>query len=225
MSQVVVHNFSISLDGYGTGEGLTQQEPFGHAGERLHTWMFATRMWARMTGDPDPSAGSTGIDDLLASRHERGVGAEIMGRGKWSWRSGPVTDVGTDGEWRGWWGEDPPFHTPVFVLTHHPRPPLEMEGGTTFHFLDASPAQALEIAKEAAGGLDVRIGGGPSIVRDFLAAGLIDTAHLVQVPILLGRGVNLWTGLEGLEEHYAIEAIPSPSGVVHLLLSRRGSAS
>ena len=127
-----------------------------------------------------------------------------------------------DPDWKGAWGPNPPFHTPVFVLTHHaPRPSIEMEGGTTFHFLDASPAEALETARAAADGRDVRIGGGPTVIRDFLAAGLIDHAHIVVVPVLLGRGVRLWDGLEGLEERYAIESVVSPSGVTHLTLSRK----
>ena len=126
-----------------------------------------------------------------------------------------------DPDWTGWWGPNPPFHTPTFVLTHSPRPPLEMEGGTTFHFLDASPADALETARAAAGGRDVRIGGGPTVVRDFLAAGLVDHMHLVQVPIVLGRGVRLWDGLEALEDAYDVEAASSPSGVTHLTLTRR----
>jgi dihydrofolate reductase len=124
-------------------------------------------------------------------------------------------------EWKGWWGPNPPFHTPVFVLTHHPRPSIEMEGGTTFHFIDASPAEALETAREAAGGQDVRIGGGPTVIRDFLAAGLVDHMHIVVVPILLGRGVRLWDGLEGLEKDYEVEAVSSPSGVTHLTFTRR----
>jgi dihydrofolate reductase len=122
--------------------------------------------------------------------------------------------------WKGAWGPNPPFHTPVFVLTHHPRPSIEMEGGTTFHFIDASPAEALETAREAAGGQDVRIGGGPTVVRDFLAAGLVDYMHTVLVPILLGRGVRLWDGLEGLEKDYMVEATSSPSGVTHVTFTR-----
>ena len=129
-----------------------------------------------------------------------------------------------DPEWRGWWGPNPPFHTPTFVLTHRRLPAMVMEGGTTFHFLDAAPAVALQVAQDAAGGLDVRIGGGPTVVRDFLAAGLIDHMHLVQVPIVLGRGVRLWDGLEGLDEIFAIEAVSSPSGVTHLTFTRRGDA-
>ncbi|WP_029136370.1 dihydrofolate reductase family protein [Nakamurella lactea] len=217
MTQVRVHNFSISLDGFGTGDGRTAEAPFGHAGERLHEWMFATRFWRAMVGEP---GGSTGIDNAFAERHEPGIGAEIMGRGKFGWQTGPWEDLGTEREWRGWWGENPPFHTPVFVLTHHPRPSVELEGGTTFHFIDASPKEAIAAAAEAAGGLDIRIGGGPTIVRDFLAAGLIDVAHVVQVPLLLGRGVRLWDGLEGLQDRYRIEAVSSPSGVTHLTLAR-----
>jgi dihydrofolate reductase len=218
VTQVRVHNFSVSLDGFGTGDGITLESPFGHAGERLHEWMFATKHWRSMVGE---EGGTTGVDHAFAERHQHGFGAEIMGRGKFSPDSGPWTDVGTDDEWRGWWGPNPPFHTPVFVLTHHPRPPIEMEGGTTFHFVDATPAEALEVAREAAQGQDVRIGGGPTVVRDFLAADLIDTLHVVQAPLLLGRGIRLWDGLEALEDRYAIEAVSSPSGVTHLTFTRR----
>ena len=125
-----------------------------------------------------------------------------------------------DPDWKGWWGPNPPFHTPTYVLTHHTRPAIEMEGGTTFHFLDTTPAEALETAQEAAGGLDVRIGGGPTVVRDFLAAGLVDQMHLVQVPIVLGRGVRVWDGLEALEDAYDVEAVSTPSGVTHLTFTR-----
>jgi dihydrofolate reductase len=146
----------------------------------------------------------------------------MRGRGKFGPQTGPWTDLGTDDEWRGWWGPNPPFHTPTFVLTHRPRPSIQMDGGTTFHFLDASPAEALAIAREAAGGQDVRIGGGPTTVREFLAARLVDHVHLVVVPIVLGRGVRLWDGLEGLEQDYRVEATSSPSGVTHLILTRDG---
>jgi dihydrofolate reductase len=219
MSQVHVHNFSISLDGFGTGDGLTLDAPFGHAGERLHEWMFTTRFWHAMHNEP---GGSMGIDHAFATQHGLNIGAEIMGRGKFGPPpGGPWSGLGTDEEWRGWWGPNPPFHTPVFVLTHHPRPAIEMEGGTVFHFVDASPHEALDLARQAAGDRDVRIGGGPTTIRDFLAADLIDTLHVVQVPILLGRGVRLWDGLEGIEERFAIEAVSSPSGVTHLTFTRR----
>lgn len=219
MSKVHVHNFSISIDGFGTGDGQALDAPFGHAGERLHEWMFATGFWRSMVGE---SGGGMGIDNAFADRHAVNIGAEIMGRGKFGPpQGGPWAAVGTDEEWRGWWGPNPPFHSPVFVLTHHQRPPIQMEGGTVFNFVDASPQEALEIAKQAAGDRDVRIGGGPTIIRDFLKAGLIDVAHIVQVPMLLGRGVRLWDGLENLEERYAIEAVSSPSGVTHLTLTLR----
>lgn len=218
MSHIRVHNFSISLDGFATGEGLTFNAPFGHAGERLHEWMFATQFGRSLLGQP---GGSVGVDNAFAERHGPGIGAEIMGRGKFSPQTGPWTEIGTEQEWRGWWGPNPPFHTPVFVLTHHPRPSIEMDGGTIFHFIDASPHEALDRAREAAGDLDIRIGGGPTTVREFLAAGLIDMLHVVQVPILLGRGVRLWDGLEGLEVRYDIEAISAPSGVTHLTFTRK----
>jgi dihydrofolate reductase len=206
---VRVHNFSISLDGFGSGEPQSLESPFGHAGQRLHEWMFATSFWDRDTG-------GRGLDAVFAARHEVGFGAEIMGANKFGppgWQDDP--------DWRGWWGEDPPFHTPTYVLTHRPRPPLEMAGGTTFHFLDASPAEALAVAREAAGELDVRLGGGATVVREFVAAGLVDHLHLVVVPIVLGRGVRLWDGLEALEDAFDIESVSSPSGVTHLTLTRR----
>lgn len=214
MSKVRVHNFAVSLDGYGTGEVQSLEEPFGHAGQRLMEAFTSTRTFRSMIGAP---GGSDGVDEAFASRWATGVGAEIMGRNKFSPERGPWSDE----SWKGWWGDDPVFHCPVFVLTHHPRPPIEMEGGTTFHFVDASPAEALELAREAAGPLDVRIGGGPTTVRQFLAADLVDHMHLMVVPILLGRGVRLWDGLEGVEERFAIEAASSPSGVTHLSFDRR----
>jgi dihydrofolate reductase len=207
MSLARVQFFSVSLDGFGTGEGLSRDAPFGHAGERLHEWMFATRWWK--------AGGSGGIDDAFLRLHDRGIGAEIMGAGKFGypgWHEDP--------DWKGWWGPNPPFHTPVYVLTHHTRPSIEMEGGTTFHFLDASPAEALAAAREGADGQDVRIGGGATVIRAFLAAGLVDHAHITVVPILLGRGERVWDGLEGLEQHYAIEATSSPSGVTHVTFTR-----
>ena len=207
MSLTRIHNLSISLDGFATGEPQSADAPFGHAGERLHEWMFATRFW-------DP-AGTAGVDDAFAVRHGPGIGAEIMGAGKFGppgWHNDP--------EWRGAWGPNPPFHTPTFILTHHPRPSIEMEGGTTYHFIDASPVEALETAREAAGGHDVRIGGGATVIREFFTAGLIDYMHVVVTPILLGRGVRLWDGLEGLEKGYQFEATSSPSGVTHVTFTR-----
>ncbi len=212
MSLVRVQHVSVSLDGFATGEGQSFEAPFGHAGHRLHEWMFATRWGRRMFGQ---SGGTGGVDDAFLRLFAPGVGAEIMGAGKFGppgWQEDP--------DWNGWWGPNPPFHTPVFVLTHHTRAPIEMEGGTTFHFLEAAPAAALETARAAAGGQDVRIGGGPTTIRDFLAAGLVDHMHIVVVPIVLGRGVRLWDGLEGLEKDYEVETTSSPSGVTHVIFTR-----
>jgi dihydrofolate reductase len=214
MSRTRIHNLSISLDGFATGEPQSLEAPFGHAGQRLHEWMMATRFWA--TGGGGGGAGSVGVDDAFAERHSIGIGAEIMGAHKFGppgWQDDP--------DWTGWWGPNPPFHTPTFVLTHRPRPPMAMEGGTTFHFLDVTPSDALETARAAAGGQDVRIGGGPTVVRDFLTAGLVDHMHVVQVPVVLGRGVRLWDGLEAIEDGYDVEAVSSPSGVTHLTFTRK----
>ncbi len=208
MSRTRIHNFSISLDGFATGEPQSLETPFGHAGQKLHTWMMRTQYW-------DPN-GTDGVDHAYAERHGPGIGAEIMGANKFGppgWHDDP--------DWKGWWGPNPPFHTPVYVLTHHVRPPIEMEGGTTFHFLEATPAEALETARAAADGQDVRIGGGATVVRDFLAAGLVDHMHLVQVPIVLGRGVRLWDGLEGIDEGFDVEVVSSPSGVTHFTFTRK----
>jgi dihydrofolate reductase len=213
MSQVRVHNFAVSLDGFATGEGQSAQAPFGHAGGRLMEWFFDTRTFREMQGK---SGGGAGADEALARAWGPGIGAEIMGRNKFGPQRGPWQDH----EWTGWWGAEPPFRTPVFVLTHHPRPTLTMEGGTTFHFVDATPHEALRLAREAAGGLDVRIGGGPSTVRQFLAADLVDHLHIVVVPIVLGRGVRLWDGLEGLEERFRTESVTTPSGVTHMTFTR-----
>lgn len=214
MSLVRVHNLGVSIDGFATGEGQTLEEPFGHAGSRLLDWMIATKSFSAMHGLAE---GTDGVDNAYAARYFADVGAEIMGRNKFT----PLRGAWPDEEWRGWWGDEPPFHTPVFVLTHHPRPSLEMEGGTVFHFVDASPQEALDMAREAAGDLDVRVGGGPTVVRDFLAADLVDHLHVAVVPIVLGRGVRLWDGLEGMEERFEVEAVSSPSGVTHVTFDRR----
>jgi len=214
MSLVRIQHVAISLDGFATGEGQSFEAPFGHAGHRLHEWMFATRWGRRMFGKP---GGSAGLDDTFLRLFDVGIGAEIMGANKFGppgWQDDP--------EWKGWWGDNPPFHTPVFVLTHRPRSPIAMEGGTTFHFIDAPPAEALQAARAAAGGLDIRLGGGPTMLREYLAAGLVDHMHIVLVPIVLGRGVRLWDGLEGLEKDYVVESVASPSGVTHLIFARAG---
>jgi dihydrofolate reductase len=213
MSTVRIHNFSVSLDGFATGEGQSLERPFGHAEGRLLEWASATRTFHEIHGE---TGGTTGADESFADSWSPGIGAEIMGRNKFGPQRGPWADQ----QWQGWWGDDPPFHTPVFVLTHHPRPSIQMQGGTTFHFIDAGPAEALAIARESAGGLDVRIGGGPSTVRQFLAADLVDHMHVAVVPIVLGRGERLWDGLEELETRFDIEAVSTRSGVTHLTFTR-----
>ncbi|TAK70341.1 MAG: dihydrofolate reductase [Actinomycetota bacterium] len=214
---VVRADMGISWDGFATGEGQARDAPFGHAGTRLMEWMVGTATFGvHVLGqDPAATAGTRGVNDAFVARQFRGIGAEIMGSHKFGppgWHQDP--------EWRGWWGENPPFHSPVFVLTHHRRDPLPMAGGTTFHFLDATPEDALAVATEAAGGLDVRIGGGPTTVRQFLSARLIDVLHVAIAPLVLGRGVRLWDDLEGLEVDYDVESVAAPQGVVHLTLTR-----
>ena len=210
---VRVHNLGVSLDGFATGEGQSLEAPFGHAGSRLLDWMIATRSFSGMHGGVE---GTQGVDNAYAAQYFAGVGAEIMGRNKFTPERGPWSDA----DWRGWWGDEPPFHTPVFVMTHYPRPPMEMEGGTVFHFVDGTAAEVLALATEAAGDLDVRVGGGPTTVREFLAADLVDLLHVAVVPIVLGRGVRLWDGLEGMEERFAVETVASPSGAAHLTFTR-----
>jgi dihydrofolate reductase len=214
MSRVRVHNFAVSLDGFGTGEGQSLDAPFGHADGRLHDWFFQTQTFHEMQGK---TGGGSGVDDAMARTWDAGIGAEIMGRNKFGPQRGPWENH----EWTGWWGPNPPFHTPVFVLTHHPRPAIEMEGGTTFHFIDATPHEALRQAREASSGLDVRIGGGPTTVCEFLAADLIDYLHIAVVPIILGRGERLWDDLEGLEKRFQVESVTTPSGVNHMTFTRR----
>ena len=218
MTKLRVHNLAVSLDGFAAGEGRTFESPFGHAGGRLMEWFFPTRTFVAMSGHEDEAvgSGSTGVDDSFASATGVGIGVEIMGRGKFGPQVGPWEDE----SWRGWWGEEPPFHTPVVVLTHHERPDLAV-GETTFLFRDASPRDALALATELADGLDVRLGGGATVVKEFLEADLVDYLHVVVVPIVLGRGQRIWEGQEGLEERFDIEVTSSPSGVVHHVFTRK----
>ncbi len=210
MSRVRVHGFSISLDGFGTGEPQTLESPFGHAGERLHEWMLGTAAWL---GD----SGSYGIANDLVKRSNQGVGATIMGRNMFS----PTRGAWEDESWRGWWGENPPYHNPTFVMTHHSRPDLEMEGGTTFRFVAGSPAEVLAMAREAAGEQDVQVAGGVSVLRTFLKEGLIDEAHIVITPLVLGRGERLWDGLENLTDTYAVSEAVGIGNVTHLRLVKK----
>lgn len=202
-----VHNFLLSADGYGAGEGQSLERPFGHADPaELGGWAFATASWPNRTD----AGGTRGIDDYFVRDYHRNIGAEIMGRNKFSPHRGPWEND----DWKGWWGDDPPFHTPVFVLTHYPRPSFTLSD-TTFHFIDATPEEALRQAKAAAEGKDVRIGGGVATVREFLDAGLVDTLHVAVVPVELGRGERLWASPDELEDRYHHESVLSPSGVTH----------
>lgn len=214
MSRARVHNMFVSLDGFAAGEYVTFDAPIGDAGRLFAGFDGSTIDGIHRTDSP------VTLDRALASMWGQGIGAEIMGRRKF----GPQTGEWPDDGWQGWWDDAPPFRTPVFVLSHYPRSSIEFANGTSFHFLDASPTEALDRAREAADGLDVRIGGGPSTVRQFLDAGLVDFMHLVIVPITLGRGVSLWEGLEGVADGFTIDVIASANGVTHQLWNKKDSA-
>jgi dihydrofolate reductase len=208
-------DLNISLDGYATTEGGTAENPFGEDWGKLTAAYVATRTFqARVLGDTS-GAGTTGINDHYAAAYFEGVGSEILGAGMFGFHTFP-----DDPDWKGWWGDEPPFHVPVYVLTHRRREAIEMAGGTTFHFIDATPQEALELAVSAADGKDVRIGGGASTVREFLKAGLVDRLHVAVVPILLGRGINLWADLRGIEDGCTVTSEAAESGVVHVTFSR-----
>jgi dihydrofolate reductase len=205
----------ISLDGFATTTDQTPDDPFGQDWSRLVGAYVATRSFReRVLGDAS-GQGTTGIDNRYAREYLDSIGAEIMGAGKFGLHAFP-----DDPDWRGWWGDEPPFRCPVFVLTHRPRPPLSMAGGTSFTFLSATPAEALDRARRAANGKDVRIGGGPTIVRDYLKAGLVDHLHVAIAPILLGRGIRLWDDLRGLEAGYTVLSEVAESGTLHLTYRR-----
>ncbi|MCD0444111.1 dihydrofolate reductase family protein [Glycomyces sp. A-F 0318] len=207
-------DLNISLDGYASTTDQTPEDPIGQDWNRLVAAYLGTRtMQERVFGQT--GKGTDGIDERYAAAYFEGVGAEIMGAGKFGLHLHP-----DDLDWQGWWGPNPPFHCPVFVLTHEERPTLEMEGGTTFHFVQTSIEETLKRAQEAADGRDVRIGGGPRTVRSFLAAGLVDSLHVAIVPILLGRGKNLWTDLRELERDYTVASEVAESGTVHVTFSR-----
>lgn len=208
-------DLNISLDGFATTTDQTPENPFGDDWGRLTEAYASTRtMRARIFGDTS-GAGTTGIDDDFAARYFEGIGAEIMGAGMFGLHAHP-----DDPDWKGWWGDTPPFGYPVFVLTHRQRDSIAMAGGTTFHFVNAAPEEALAVAREAANGADVRIGGGPTTVREFLKAGLVDELHVGIAPILLGRGVRLWDDLRGLENDYRTESVTAPSGTIHVTFRR-----
>jgi dihydrofolate reductase len=211
MSKLRAHNLVVSLDGYATGEDQSLDAAFGSAQQDFMEWFGKLRTWRGTMSD-----GKLGPDEAISSAWGTAIGAEIMGRNKFR----PTTGQWPDDGWRGWWGEDPPFHTPCFVWTHYERDPIVV-GDTTFYFVSGTPAEVLQMAQMAAGDdMDVRLGGGPSTVNEFLAAGLVDYLHVIQVPIVLGRGVRLWDGLDGLHKQYSIEAVTVPSGATHLFFTR-----
>ena len=217
MPRLRVNNFSVSLDGYAAGPDQDLDNPLGVGDRGLHDWAFATRTFRRQFG---LDGGDDGLDEQFASRGNAGIGATIMGRNMF----GPIRGSWPDENWRGWWGDEPPFHHQVFVLSHHPRASLTMQGGTTFHFVDPDDAGGidgvLKTAFEAADGRDVKVGGGVSTVQQFLRAGLIDDMHVVFVPILLGGGERLFDNLGGPIEYECVEFVASPA-VAHARFERR----
>jgi dihydrofolate reductase len=218
MAKLRVHNFAVSLDGYAAGPAQTLENPLGTDGGKLHEWVFETPTGRRMLGE---SGGDASADERFMARGDEGIGATIMGRNMF----GPVRGEWPDYEWTGWWGDNPPYHHPVFVLTHHPRPSVTMAGATTFHFVDDGIEGALKRAFDAADGADVRLGGGVSTIQQYLRAGLVDEMHLVVAPVLLGGGERLLDGLGGLGDtagYESVEFIPSAS-VAHVRLARTPS--
>jgi dihydrofolate reductase len=213
MSKVVVSGFSLSIDGFGAGPEQSLEDPLGKRGMELHTWHFGTRAFHQMLGK---EGGSEGLDNDYATRAMAGFGAFILGRNMF----GPVRGDWPDEEWKGWWGDNPPYHTPTFILTHHPRSPIEMEGGTTFHFVTDGIESALERARGAAGDKNVKIGGGVSTVRQYLQAGLVDEVHFAIAPVVLGQGEAMFAGIDlpalgfSVTEHVATEA------AMHIVLTK-----
>lgn len=216
MTQVRVACFSLSLDGYGAGPTQSLEHPLGLGGEALHKWAFSTRTFQKTVMNAE--GGATGVNDDFIREGFENVGAWILGRNMF----GPVRGPWPDDQWQGWWGDNPPYHVPVFVLTHHARPSIEMAGGTTFHFVTDGIHKALERAKEAAGAKDIRIGGGPATIRQYLEAGLIDRLHLAIAPALLGGGESLLEGLDLPSLGYQCEQFIPSEGVTHVVLKRAG---
>jgi dihydrofolate reductase len=214
MSRLEVKNFSVSLDGFGAGAHQCLDNPLGIGGLALHEWMFATRTFQRMFGN---EGGTAGIDDDFAARGFRNVGAWIIGRNMF----GPVRGPWPDETWKGWWGDNPPFHCPVFVLSHHPRATIEMEGGTVFHFVTEGSHEALRRARTAAGAKDVRLGGGVATIKQYLREALIDEMHLAIVPVLLGSGERMFADVDMVQLGYeCVEHVPTDKAT-HVLLKKR----
>jgi dihydrofolate reductase len=216
MTLLRVASFSISIDGFGAGPNQNLENPLGVGGMRLHDWAFTTRTFREMQGKP---GGATGIDEDFAARGFRNIGAWILGRNMF----GPIRGPWPDEAWKGWWGDTPPYHVPVFVLTHHPRDPITMKGGTTFHFVSDGIVSALERAKAAANGMDVRLGGGVATIRQYLRAALIDEMHLALSPVLLGTGENLFQGIDMLSLGFQCVEHQCTPHATHLVLRKQRS--
>lgn len=214
MSKLRVNTFSISIDGYGAGPNQTVENPLGVGGEDLHEWLVTTRTFKQMYGN---EGGTTGEDDKFAARGVDNIGAWILGRNMF----GPIRGAWSDDRWKGWWGDTPPYHTPVFVLTHHPRESVVMNGGTTFHFVTDGIHAALERAREATNGRDIRIGGGVATIRQYLEAGLIDELHIAISPILLGSGEHLFGNIDTLALGYHCTEHVTTAGAMHCVLTKR----
>lgn len=215
MSKLRVACFAISIDGFGAGPNQSLENPLGEGGMKLHEWFLPTRVFQQMHGDKN--GGTTGIDNDFAVRGVENIGAWILGRNMFA----PSRGAWPDMNWKGWWGDNPPYHTPVFVLTHHPRESITMEGGTTFHFVTDGILSALEQAKEAAQGLDVRVGGGVETIRQYLRAWLIDEMHIAISPILLGRGEHLFSGIDlPALGYYCAEQTSAPKAT-HMIIKKK----
>lgn len=215
MSRLRVCSFSVSIDGFAAGPDQSLADPMGRGGMALHQWAFPTRSLRAALG---MEGGVTGVDDDFIARGFQNLGAWILGRNMF----GPVRGPWPDESWRGWWGDEPPYHVPVFVLTHHARAPLEMKGGTVFHFVTDGIEAALAAARAAAGGRDVRLGGGATTVRQYLQAGLVDDLHLAMSPVLLGRGEPLFAGLDLPALGYHCTSQVATAAATHVMLERRG---
>lgn len=214
MSKVRVAAFSISIDGFGAGPRQDLENPLGVRGTELHSWFFPTEVFQKMHGG---SGGTTGVDNDVAAQSFENVGAWILGRNMF----GPVRGPWPDDSWKGWWGGSPPYHTPVFVLTHHARSPLAMAGGTTFYFVTGGTESALKQAKDAAKGKDVRIGGGVSVIRQYLSAGQIDEMHLAVSPVLLGEGEHLFAGINLCQLGFAAVRTVAGENATHVFLKKK----